>query len=107
MVDSVYSSSTPQLSAAPEKSQFDVLLQETRDVLASADFSYVLDKCLDRATGVLCSGIEASVFSQNDGNTGSEERVRLAALMPDLAHWSQTILRGVPNELVDVRFFTH
>jgi peroxin-3 len=85
--------------------QFDALLDETRNILASPDFAYVLEKCLDRATGVLCAGIEASVFGCSDGPPGGEDRIRLAALLPDLARWSQTVLGGLPNELIDVRTY--
>lgn len=62
--------------------------------------------CLDHATEVLFDSLEKNVFrprSVNEGEgMGEEVRMRLAALLPDLAKWSQLALNGLPNELIDV-----
>lgn len=82
--------------------QFTALLDETRSIATSSDFSYVLEVCLDRATDLLFSGLEESVFASSDSIHGEEVRIRLAGLLPDLARWSQLALRALPNELIDV-----
>ncbi|KIM36269.1 hypothetical protein M413DRAFT_449317 [Hebeloma cylindrosporum] len=95
---------------------FIALIEETRSILASADFAVVLEVCLDRATEVLFEGLEKNVYGRDvpspvvagEGEDGGEgavgvevERIRLAGLLPGLARWSQLALNGLPNELVD------
>ncbi|PPQ94396.1 hypothetical protein CVT25_002752 [Psilocybe cyanescens] len=91
-----------QLLDAP----FLALVEETRGVLAGADFARVLEGCLDRAVAVLFEGLEGNVFARaavEEGAGADEgERVRLAGLLPGLARWSQLAMEGLPNELVDV-----
>ena len=89
---------------------FNALLDETRAIVASADFAHVLEVCLDRATEVLSASLERNVFVDSDlgeglGLGGGAVRIRLAGLLPGLARWSQLAMRGLPNELVDVGFF--
>lgn len=88
---------------------FDSLLDETRAIVASADFAHVLEVCLDRATEVLFANLERNVFVESDAGEslggGGAVRVRLAGLLPGLARWSQLAMRGLPNELVDVGLF--
>lgn len=89
---------------------FTALVEETRSVLASADFRVALEACLDRAVEVLFEGLEGNVFrrvagegaNEEGGEGGEAERVRLAGLLPGLARWSQLAMEGLPNELVDV-----
>ncbi|KAI0315789.1 Peroxin-3 [Amylostereum chailletii] len=80
---------------------FTSLLEETRDVLASANFQLVLERCLDRATSVLFDGLRENVFVPDDGEDGEQVRLRLAGMLPSLARWSSLALRGLPNVLVD------
>lgn len=75
-------------------------------MISSSDFERVLEVCLDRATDVLFEGLEKGVFIQSDTIPGEEVRIRLAGLLPGLARWSQLALNGLPNELVDVSFFS-
>ncbi|KAF8328324.1 Peroxin-3-domain-containing protein [Amanita rubescens] len=77
------------------------LVEETRAVITSPDFEYVLEACLDSATSVLFEGLEKSVFVASEDAPGEEVRIRLAGLLPGLAKWSRLALRGLPNELVD------
>ena len=67
----------------------------------------MLEVCLDRATEVLFSGLERSVFVTTEPSAvpGEEVRIRLAGLLPGLARWSQLALNGLPNELVNVSLF--
>ena len=85
---------------------FASLLSETRSVLSSPDFTHVFEVCLDHATEVLFDSLEKNVFqprSVNEGEgKGEEVRMKLAALLPGLAKWSQLALNGLPNELIDV-----
>lgn len=83
--------------------QFTLLHDETRSILSSPDFSCVLEICLDRATEILFSDLDETVFSKSDHNGGDEARIQLAGLLPGLANWSDSTLRGTPNEMVDVR----
>ena len=90
---------------------FNALLDETRAIVASADFAHVLEVCLDRATEVLFASLERNVFVDSDpgeglGLGGGAVRIRLAGLLPGLAKWSQLAMRGLPNELVDVGFLS-
>ncbi|KAI0030153.1 Peroxin-3 [Vararia minispora EC-137] len=78
---------------------FTQLLEETRDVLASADFHLVLERCLDKATETLFDGLRRNVFVPDA--EGEETPVRLAGMLPGLARWSSLALNSVPNELVD------
>ncbi|KAG5642120.1 hypothetical protein DXG03_003591 [Asterophora parasitica] len=81
---------------------FNLLVAETRAVLASADFARVLAVCLDRATEVLFDGLEVAVFGPSAAAAATEaNRVRLAGMLPGLAKWSREIGVGVPCVLVD------
>ena len=90
-----------------EDSAFTALLEETRSVFASSDFSYVLQACLDQAAQTPLAHLESKVFLDNASSTGSQEdvRIRLAGLLPGLAGWSLEAMRGVTNELVHVSAF--
>lgn len=79
---------------------FTALLAETRTLLSSSDFSFVLEVCLDRATEVLFDGLRKNVFVES-GSGEEEVRIRLAGLLPGLARWSKLALTALPNELVD------
>ncbi|KAJ7045987.1 Peroxin-3 [Mycena alexandri] len=89
--------------SSPSKDPFTALLDETRSIISSPDFSCVFEACLDRATEVLLSSVETAVFSSaaDAAAPGEEVRIRLAGLLPGLARWSNLALNGVPNELVD------
>ncbi|KAI0049914.1 hypothetical protein FA95DRAFT_1488242 [Auriscalpium vulgare] len=80
---------------------FTTLLEETRDLLASADFAVVLERSLDRATEVLFDGLSKNVFVGEE-QEGDAVRLRLASVLPGLARWTNLALNGLPNELVDV-----
>ncbi|KAI0265276.1 Peroxin-3 [Gloeopeniophorella convolvens] len=88
---------------------FAALLEETRDLLASADFALVLERALDRAAGVLFDGLARDVFVGDDADPDApadaeaeaEVRLRTASVLPGLARWSSLALNGMPNELVD------
>jgi len=60
--------------------------------------------CLDHATEILFESLEKNIFRPSDEGEGKGEevRMRLAALLPGLAKWSQLALNGLPNELIDV-----
>ncbi|KAF7778430.1 hypothetical protein Agabi119p4_2775 [Agaricus bisporus var. burnettii] len=80
---------------------FTSLLDETRSIICSSDFAFVLENCLDRGVEVLFDGLEKNVFV--DSSTGPEEevRIRLAGMLPGLSRWSSLALRSIPCELVD------
>ncbi len=78
------------------------LLEETRDLLTSSNFTLVLERALDRATSLLFDGLSENVFVGEEGEEG-EVRLRTASVLPGLARWSSLALNGLPNELVDVR----
>ncbi|RDB15472.1 Peroxisomal biogenesis factor 3 [Hypsizygus marmoreus] len=80
---------------------FIALLNETRSIISSSDFTYVLEICLDRATAVLFDGLERSVFVSSDVPPGEDVRIRLAGLLPGLTRWSKEAMNGVPCVLVD------
>ncbi|KAF9045040.1 Peroxin-3-domain-containing protein [Panaeolus papilionaceus] len=80
---------------------FNALLEETRTVLRSEDFLRVLEVALDKATEVLMAGIEKDLFGIGRGDIPSEERIRLAGLLPGLAKWSREVMLQLPNNLVD------
>ena len=90
-----------------EDSAFTALLEETRSVFGSSDFSLVLQTCLDRAAQTLLAHLESKVFVDSASSVGSQEdvRIRLAGLLPGLAGWSMEAMRSVPNVLVDVSVF--
>ena len=95
----------PNLQAHLDDPGFSALLEETRTILCSSDFSRVLEVCLDTATEILFAGLEKNVFVPNEPAPGDDVlRIRLAGLLPGLARWSQLTLNGLPNELVDVSF---
>jgi peroxin-3 len=84
---------------------FDSLLKETRAIIASSDFSRVLEVSLDQATETLFDGLHKNVFVESGNKvdeSGQELRLRLAGLLPGLARWCHLALDGLPNELVDV-----
>ncbi|KAG7094024.1 hypothetical protein E1B28_007646 [Marasmius oreades] len=87
-------------STSLDDAYFTQLLEETRSLLTSSDFTYVLDTCLDHAVGVLMDNLERNVFSKGD-STEESTRIRMASLLPPLAHWSKQTLTGLPCELVD------
>lgn len=95
-----------QASAMRASPPFDRLLEETRSLLQSPDFSIVLESCLDRATDTLFKSIKDTIFVQ-DGSSVDENGVPLqlilASLLPGMARWSHLAFNGLPNELVDVR----
>ena len=96
----------PQVSAMRASPPFDTLLEETRSLLQSPDFSAVLESCLDRATDTLFKSIKDTTFVQDGSSVdadGAPLQLRLASLLPDLARWSHLAFNGLPNELVDVR----
>jgi len=76
------------------------LLEETRDLLTSSDFAVVLERALDRATGLLFDGLTKNVFVGEEGEEG-EVKLRTASVLPGLARCSSLALNGLPNELVD------
>lgn len=95
-----------QMSAMRASPAFDILLEETRSLLQSPDFSIVLESCLDRATDMLFKSIKDTIFVE--GGSGVDEngaplQLRLAGLLPGMARWSHLAFHGLPNELVDVR----
>ena len=96
----------PQISAMRASPAFDRLLEETRSLLQSPDFSIVLESCLDRATEMLFKSIKDTIFVEDgssvDGD-GAPLQLRLASLLPGMARWSHSAFNGLPNELVDVR----
>lgn len=97
-----------QTSAMRASPAFDGLLEETRSLLQSPDFSIVLESCLDRATDMLFKSIKETIIVQ--GGSGANEndtpvRLMLASLLPGIARWSHLAFHGLPNELVDVRTF--
>jgi len=73
-------------------------------LLTSSNFALVLERALDRATGLLFDGLSQNVFVGKEGEEG-EVRLRTASVLPGLARWSCLALDGLPNELVDVRPF--
>ena len=82
---------------------FASLLSETRSVLSSPDFEQVFEVCVDHATEIMFDSLEKNVFQPRESEgAGQEVRMRLAALLPGLAKWSQLVLNGLPNELIDV-----
>ena len=82
---------------------FTALLEETRDLLTSSDFGFVLERALDRSTTLLFDGLSQNVFVGEEDE--GEVRLRTAGVLPGLARWSSLALNGMPNELVDVRIF--
>lgn len=96
----------PQVSAARPSPVFDRLLEETRSLLQSPDFSIVLESCLDRATDTLFKSIKDTIFVQDGSSvdkSGAPIQLRLASLLPGMARWSHSAFNNLPNELVDVR----
>lgn len=96
----------PQMSAMRASPAFDKLLEETRSLLQSPDFSIVLESCLDRATDTLFKSIRDTIFVQGGSSVnedGAPLQLRLAGLLPGMARWSHLAFNGLPNELVDVR----
>lgn len=94
------------MSAMRVSPAFDRLLDETRSLLQSPDFSIVLESCLDRATDILFKSIKDTIFVQDGSSvdeTGAPLQLRLAGLLPGIARWSHLAFNGLPNELVDVR----
>jgi peroxin-3 len=88
---------------------FRALLDETRALISSQNFSRVLEAVLDRATEILFVGLDKNIFVKpsngtmgGGGSSCEEEKMRLAALLPGLARWSHLALNGLPNELIDV-----
>ena len=95
-----------QMSATRPSPAFDKLLEETRSLLQSPDFSIVLESCLDRATEMLFKSIKETIFVQGESSVGEDStplQLRLASLLPGMARWSHLAFHGLPNELVDVR----
>jgi peroxin-3 len=105
---STFTSATPPPHARLLDEPFASLLSETRSALSSPDFAQVLSVSLDHATEILFESLEKNIFrpsSTREGEgKGEEVRLRLAALLPGLAKWSQLALNGLPNELIDVSF---
>lgn len=107
------SPSLPRTDSAPssfhlhprtqQPTPFSVLLDETRSIICSSDFAVVLEACLDRATEILFTNLEKSLFlgSAPPVSPGEAVRIRLAGLLPGLARWSVLAMNGNPNELVD------
>lgn len=96
----------PQMAAMRASPSFDRLLEETRSLLQSPDFSIVLESCLDRATDTLFKSIKDTIFVQGGSSVdenGAPLQLRLAGLLPGMARWSHLAFNGLPNELVDVR----
>ena len=86
------------------------LLSETSTFVSSADFGIVLGLCLDRGTAMFLDGLRESVFGMGDHGQKIEfdeqsSTVRFAALLPAVARWSHLAVNGIPNELIEVRFF--
>ncbi|KAG5734017.1 Peroxisomal biogenesis factor 3 [Termitomyces sp. T112] len=96
-------STLPLIHPHPQDPAFLSLLDETRTIINSSDFACVLESCLDRATEVLFSGLEKSVFVSSEPNLppGEPIRIRLVGLLPGLSRWTHLALNAVPNELVD------
>ena len=95
-----------QTSAMRTSPAFDRLLEETRSLLQSPDFSIVLESCLDRATDMLFKSIKDTIFVEGElgvDENGAPLQLRLAGLLPGMARWSHLAFNGLPNELVDVR----
>jgi len=80
--------------------EFTSLLSETRSLLTSSDFAYVLETCLDKATELLFDGLKRNVFVES-GSEDDDVKIRLAGLLPGLARWGKLAVVGMPNELVD------
>lgn len=97
-----------QASAMRASPPFDRLLEETRSLLQSPDFSVVLESCLDRATDTLFKSIKDTIFVQDGSSVdenGAPLQLILASVLPGMARWSHLAFNGLPNELVDVRTF--
>jgi len=90
------------ITAYTQEPAFLALLDETRDIIVSSDFSCVLEQCLDCATEALFEGLEKYVFVQSEPYPpGESVRIRLAGMLPGIARWSNLALNAIPNELVD------
>ncbi|KAJ7594055.1 Peroxin-3 [Mycena floridula] len=81
--------------------QFASFLSETQTILRSSDFSCVLEMCLDRATDILCADLDDMVFVAPPEIPGEDVRIQLASMLPGLASWSESVLKKLPNELID------
>ncbi|KAG6865689.1 hypothetical protein C0991_000303 [Blastosporella zonata] len=94
----------PPFHPRPQDPAFIALLEETREIITSSDFAHVLEACLDRATEVLFTSLEKSVFVSSESGLppGEPIRIRLAGLLPGLSRWSHLAMDALPNELVDV-----
>jgi peroxin-3 len=99
----------PATSGSDCDHTFNNLLGETANIIASANFSRVLEVALDHVSEeILLSGILANVFGrvlsdhEEADRQAAEPKMRLAAMLPGLARWSRLALTGLPNELVDV-----
>jgi peroxin-3 len=105
------SAAEPSASEANVDPAFTRLLGETANIIASPNFSRVLEAALDHVSEeVLLSGLLSNVFgriSPDDAEAAEEPvepKMRLAAMLPGLARWSRLALTGLPNELVDVSY---
>ncbi|KAI0310585.1 hypothetical protein OF83DRAFT_1178392 [Amylostereum chailletii] len=70
---------------------FTSLLEETRDVFASANFQ----RCLDRVMSVLFNGLREDVFVPDDGEDGEQVRLRLSGMLPSVARWPTPALASL------------
>jgi peroxin-3 len=84
---------------------FTSLLDETRSIICSSDFAFVLENCLDRGVEILFDGLEKNVFVDSSVGPEEEVRIRLAGMLPGLSKWSSLALRSIPCELIDVSVF--
>ncbi|KAN0062369.1 peroxin [Thecaphora frezii] len=101
-----------------------LLLDETKDIIESADFSSVLQLCLDRVFEVFFNtmaptfGVQPTSASvairpfESEGFSGARieevddgaqkgRSVRLATLFPAVARQGQLAIHGVPNEYIE------
>lgn len=84
------------------------LIEDTISFINSDEFNTVFGVCLDRGTDVLIQGLREGVFEggqEEDDGKLETDGVRLAAMLPAVARWSHLAVNGIPNELVEVRFF--
>jgi hypothetical protein len=88
------------LPSRVKDAEFEALLTESRELIASPSFSLALDASLETSFRIFFEYLEREVFDSTGRR--ATQPLRLVDILPGMSRWSHVAINALPNELIDV-----